>query len=347
MIIPAALRLSLPIAAFGLLHPAAYAQPYAHISGTAQGTTYQLTYRPNPFPLPTTALDTIFNDINQSLSRYTEQSLTSTFNRSTTGVPLDIHLRTVIQAAQSVAYSSNGAFDITILPAMEAWGFGNTTIHSPPSRRRLHQIRKDIDYRLLALRNDSLVKTRPEVRIDPNGIAQGYTVDRIAERLSQAGITDFLIELGGEIRLQGNNPDGKPWTVGIERPTLTLPTNTQIGWAIQPDRAAVTSSGVYRTIRYLQNKPYPHIIDPRRAKPVRNDILSVTVIAPDALTADAVDNTCLVLGPRRALHWVSTLPDVDIFMVCRRRKGRLREYRTNGFPKPHIYGTPAQKRSTP
>jgi len=303
------------------------------ITGQAQGTSYLISYRPSPNVLPGPIFDSILQSVDRSLSNYNDRSLLSTFNRSSTGIPMDAHLLRVIRASQDFSTSSSGAFDITIAPAMTAWGFGPQPASTLPNTLTLDSIRKQIDFQLLLIRNDSLLKRNPLVKIDVNGIAQGYTVDLIAERLETNGISDYLIELGGEIRLKGQNPQGKPWTVGVERPFTPPFAQSTAGWIITPDRPAVTTSGVYRNRRTIEGRSFTHVIDPRTATPVDNDILSVTVMAPDAMTADAVDHTCLVLGRRKCLRWVSTLPQVDVFIVYRDGRGRIHTRTTDGFPK--------------
>jgi thiamine biosynthesis lipoprotein len=257
---------------------------------------------------------------------------------------MDMHLQRVVQASLAFSKASEGAFDITIAPAMTAWGFGPIGVLKIPAPHQIDSIQKRIDYRLLLIRNDSLLKRSPLVQIDVNGIAQGYTVDLIAERLSAAGIAHYLIELGGEIRLKGQNPQGRPWSIGVEWPTATPISPTPYGWTFMPDRPGVTTSGVYRNRRTIEGSSYTHVIDPRTAKPVDNDILSVTVIAPDAMTADAVDHTCLILGRRRSLRWVSSLQDVDIFIVYKDIRGRIRTQSSRGFPKASMADGGVQRR---
>jgi len=308
----------------------AFAQPYQHLRGQAQGTTYQISYQPRPRALPPPAFDSIFQAIDLSLSLYNPASLISAFNRSRLGIHADTHLLHIAQAALHFSESSQGAFDITILPAMDAWGFGQTPVQRLPTAKALQILSSHIGYKHLTIRNDSLLKDIPQVQIDCNGIAQGYTVDLIAQRLEQAGITDYLVELGGEIRLKGKNPQGKPWNIGIEAPPGIA--SKAHSWTVAPSNGAITSSGIYRNIRRIQGREIGHILDPRSAQPANSQVVSVTAIAPTAMTADAIDHTCHVLGVEASLQWVSHMKGVAIMLVYRDGQGKLRDTASLGFP---------------
>lgn len=306
------------------------AHGYRNISGKAQGTTYRISYRPAPDTIPLHAIDSILLSVEKSLSLYDSSSLICAFNRSITGVRIDRHLKAVVTSALAFSSSSGGAFDITIQPVMEAWGFGPVEVGQLPSQHSLDSLRPFIGYRHLAIRHDSLLKDNPSIRINCNGIAQGYTVDLLADQLLASGIRDYLVELGGEIRLNGVNSAGEPWKVGIEDPsTDRLPVIA--GW-IRPGTGAVTSSGNYRNQRSIEGRQVGHVMDPRTARPTSRGVLSVCVKATDAMTADALDNTCMVLGARKSLRWIRTIPGADLRIVYRNRLGRTRVRTTKGFP---------------
>lgn len=275
-------------------------------------------------------IDSILRSVDKSLSLYDSSSLICAFNRSRTGIRADTHLRNVVSSALSFSLSSHGAFDITVKPVMDAWGFGDTKIVEAPSRRITDSLKRIIGFKHLTIRDDSLLKDDPDIRIDCNGIAQGYTVDLLAERLIACGMTDFLVELGGEIRLKGLNPDGVPWKIGIEEPRNdrlpVVPRN------IQPGTGAVTSSGNYRNFRSVEGHRVGHVMDPRTARPSSQRMMSVCVTAIDAMTADAIDNTCLVLGVRKSLRWIRRMKGVSIRMIYRNRHGRMKVKASQSFP---------------
>lgn len=308
---------------------------FLHVKGKAQGTTYQISYRPAQGPIPSAVFDSILLSVDKSLSLYNSASLICAFNRSRTGIRADTHLQNVVTSALLYSNSSNGAFDITIKPVMDAWGFGMAEVGRIPTRRFTDSLKRTIGFRHLTIRNDSLLKDEPHIRIDCNGIAQGYTVDLLASYLIALGITDFLVELGGEIRLNGLNPEGLPWYVGIEDPRNgRLPV---VAARIQPGTGAVTSSGNYRNIRSIEGQIIGHIMDPRTARPAIHRMLSVCVTASDAMTADAIDNTCMVLGVRKSLRLVRKFRGADIRIVYQNWYGRTKVKASKGFP--HLQGS--------
>jgi thiamine biosynthesis lipoprotein len=183
----------------------------------------------------------------------------------------------------------------------------------------------------LTFRGDSLCKQDPLLQIDCNGIAQGYTVDLLADHLESRGVHDYLVELGGEIRLSGQNREGRPWKVGVEEPSVDGEGSHVLSRVLQPGRAAVTTSGSYRQSVERGGRTYSHIIDPATGHPIDNGMLSATIVASDAMTADALDNVCMVMGPVRSMKWLSGRKDVEAYLVYRGTDGRIRDTATAGF----------------
>ena len=311
-------------------HSRAQTPAYRFLTGKAQGTTYHISYRPTTDTLPSIRFDSILLSVDKSLSLYDSSSLICAFNRSTHGIRMDAHMRVVITHSLALSASSKGAFDITVKPVMDAWGFGAHTVTQVPTRRMIDSLKRIIGYRHLIVRNDSLLKDDPAIRIDCNGIAQGYTVDLLSASLMNAGISDYLVELGGEIRLQGLNPAGLPWYVGIEDPALDrIP---HMNGRIQPGSGAITTSANHRNLRSIQGRMIGHVMDPRTAMPASQSVLSVCISAADATTADALDNTCMVLGVRKSLRWLRRFKGAEMRMVYRNRYGRMRIKTSKGFP---------------
>lgn len=303
---------------------------FRDIRGKAQGTTYHISYRPAPDTLAHHVIDSLLHSVDRSLSLYDTGSLICAFNRSLSGIRMDKHMHRVVTSSLQYSASSKGAFDITVKPVMDAWGFGASEVTQIPDRRSIDSLKRIISYRHLTIRNDSLLKDDPRIRIDCNGIAQGYTVDLLAECLIAIGISDYLVELGGEIRLNGLNPDGLPWMIGIEGPRMGR-TPGMDGF-IQPGTGAVTSSGNYRNSRSIVGRTVGHVMDPRKARPASGRITSVCITAPDAMTADALDNTCLVLGVRKSIRWIRTMTKAETRLIYMDRHGYLKVKASKGFP---------------
>ena len=298
--------------------------PFQVLTGRAQGTTWQIRYASGQPVLDTSCVGALFAEVDRSLSLYESQSLISVFNRSPHGNLVDSHLARVVEKSIEFHALSHGAFDITVKPLIDLWRDKSTGY----ARRNVRKVRVCTGSGLLRLKGDSLLKGCPGLQIDCNGIAQGYTVDLLAALVESHGIRDYLVELGGEIRCAGLNPEGEPWTVGIEVPSEE---GSVLGKRIRPSGRAVTTSGNWHLEKGIDGRPPVHIMDPRSGRPARNGMVSATVLAADAMTADALDNVCMVLGPSGAVRFIEGFPGADAWLVYRDAKGRLRDTATKGF----------------
>ncbi len=243
---------------------------------------------------------------------------------------MDNHFINVVKRSIETYHETRGAFDITVKPLVEAWGFGVKPRNSIPDSAKILAIKKCIGSLMLKINKNTLRKRQPCVQIDCNGIAQGYSVDLIANFLEKNKISRYLVELGGEIRVKGKNQDEKQWTVGIEKPgddADFLPVQHRI----YLDEAAVTTSGSYRRFYENGSKTYSHIIDPVTGYPVDNGMISVTVIAKDAITADAYDNAFMVMGLEKSFAFLATKKNIEAFFVYKKKDGIISDTATKGF----------------
>ncbi|MGL6269337.1 MAG: FAD:protein FMN transferase, partial [Chitinophagaceae bacterium] len=176
-----------------------------------------------------------------------------------------------------------------------------------------------------------LIKENMRVQIDCNGIAQGFTVDLISALMESQGIKHYLIELGGEIRVLGLNDKEQPWSIGIESSKINDLGNHPLSLVIRPEKGAVTTSGSYRNNFSKGEKLFSHMINPETGYPISNGMISATVIAPDAITADALDNVCMVLGPAASLKFLRQYTNVEAYLVFERADGKLADTATQGF----------------
>jgi FAD:protein FMN transferase len=297
------------------------------VKGLAQGTTYTIKYHAVGHLIAKDRIDSVLSDIDKSLSLYREDSRISHFNRARTSYPSDTHLSHVLNIGLQLQSVSNGAFDIRLYNVSQAWGFGPHPANRPPSRHKIRRLKPRASDAVW-LSNDSLKKSKPSIRIDLDGVAQGYTVDRLADLLHQHMITDYMVELGGEIRTSGERQDGTPWKIGVEAPQNSEDVQMMM---LAPGDGAITTSGSYRKTRTFGGRTYSHVIDPRTGRPIENGMLSCTVIAPNAMLADALDNVGMVLGPTAAIEVFATFPSVEAFFVWRDPKGVIRTRGTLGF----------------
>ncbi len=279
------------------------------------------------------AIDRLLQQLDHSLSIYQPHSLISAFNRSEKGMELDQHLYAVVKKALRTYRDTRGKFDFTVQPLVQAWGFGSNSIDHPPDSQTIAALRACVGSNLLTLKGKRLIKKKPCVTIDVNGIAQGYSVDRMADLLQNSGVKDFVVELGGEIRVSGRRPSGEPMQIGIETPAADDAIEPYVQKVLAVDRGAITTSGNYRKTYEWQGKSIHHIIDPSTGYPADNNLLSVTVYASDALTADAYDNALMLMGLENAMRFVDRHPNISAHFIFRRNNGDIADTASSRFPK--------------
>lgn len=302
------------------------------LSGFAQGTSWNITYFNCDSIISQSSIDSIFNSIDSSLSIYKPYSLITQFNNSTRGVKTDKHLYNVVRSSLAISKHTAGLSDITVGPLVAAWGFGVKDQNNIPGDEEIKNILACVGYKKIKLSNDSLIKNDPCVKIDVNGIAQGYTVDVITRYLTKKGINDFLVELGGELRAKGKKqPDNKPFRIGIESPSGDDFNAQPMQKIITVTTGAITTSGNYRKFYENKGKKYSHIIDPRTGKSVDNEMISVTVFAKDATTADAYDNALMLMGLEHALRYIERRTDMAAFIIYKTKDGSIADTASTRF----------------
>lgn len=292
------------------------------INGTAQGTTYHITYYAADSVVKKKQIDSILDKIDSSLSLYKSYSLINRFNSSKEGMAVDEHFIKVVKKAQEVYKTTNGLFDITIYPLTEAWGFGPKRMDTVPQAATVRQLLSCVDSRLLYWRGQKLMKKKPCVKIDANGIAQGYSVDVLADFFEQNGIQNYLIELGGEIRIKGRKPDNQKMSVGIEAPGEESDFSL-IEKIVYLDKGAITTSGNYRRYYESNGKKISHLLNPRTGYSLQNELISVTVYAKDAMTADGYDNAIMAMGLKKGLAFVEKNKDLAAHFIYKKNDGTV------------------------
>jgi thiamine biosynthesis lipoprotein len=289
---------------------------FANIRGFTQGSTYSITFENLSATDPSkiqNAVEQIFSSVDLSLSVYNDSSVISRVNRNETD-KTDRFLEEVLVMSKKISVLTNGAFDVTVGPLVKAWGFG------PDGRRSadtatIKGLLNLVGYSKLSVRDGRVYKADKAIVIDVNAIAQGYTVDIVYSYLESLGIKNFLIEVGGEVRVKGMHTD-RPWKIGIDKPTDN---NDSPGSDLQTiirlhDRALATS-GNYRKFYIEDGIRYSHTIDPFTGFPAKNSLLSATIIAKDCATADALATACMVMGTPRAKELIMSLKGVDAYFI--------------------------------
>ncbi len=270
--------------------------------------------------------------LDSSLSLYKPYSRINAFNNSKEGLVLDEHLQKVVEKSLQVHASTYGAFDITVWPLVNAWGFGLKKIDAAPAQAMIDSIMPCIGSDKLQLKGNVLRKQLSCVQLDVNGIAQGYSVDVLAALLETKGITNYLVEIGGEIRVRGRKqPGNERMKIGIESPgeAFSAPRLQKI---LVIDSGAITTSGSYLKYYESNGRRITHIIDPRTGNTIQNELISVTVFAKDAITADAYDNALMVMGLENALRFLQNRKELEAYFIYT-KQGRLHDTATTGFYK--------------
>ena len=312
--------------------PTAIAPKAIRFTGRAQGTSYHITYYAGDTLVRHSQIDSIFQKIDSSLSLYQPYSLVSQFNKSNTGIEADEHLLYVVGKAKQVFRKTRGIFDITIFPLTDAWGFGPVRHSGLPDSGRVKSILSCINTELVVQKGNRLIKKKACVQLDPNGIAQGYTVDVIADFFEKSGIENYIIELGGEIRVKGRKPGGEKMSIGIEAPGEDADFSV-INKIIYPSSGAITTSGSYLGYYESDGKRVSHLLDPRTGYPVDNELICVTVYAKDAITADAYDNAIMAMGLKKGLAFVNRQKELAAHFIYRHADGSIRDTMSRRFPK--------------
>jgi thiamine biosynthesis lipoprotein len=306
---------------------------YVKLEGYAQGTTYHITYENSANRNFSFQIDSILKAFDLSLSEYIPQSIISRINANDTSVETDDLFRTVFNKAQEVNKNSDGAFDITVGPLVEAWGFGPKG-KLTNSKSHIDSLLKYVGMDKVKIVGKKLIKKYPQVSIDVNALAQGFSVDVVCKFLDSYRINNYVVEIGGELKTKGKNVKGEKWQVGIDKPVDgSNKTNEQLQAIISLSDKAIATSGDYRKFFVEDGKKYAHHIDPHTGNPAKQNILSASIIADECITADAYGTACMVLGLEKSIKLLSKHKDLEAYLIYTDEKGKFCEYVTKGARK--------------
>jgi thiamine biosynthesis lipoprotein len=300
------------------------------LKGYAQGSTFQITYYGKPKKPIDQSILNLLSQIDSSVSTYQANSIISKINAGQHGIKTDTIFRACFRKAKAIWSSSNGAFDPTVMPLVNAWGFGQKKT-SKPNKGYIDSLMPSIGFNLIALNADTIVKHHPNVSLDFNAFAQGYSVDLVANLLKQAGLKHFVVEIGGEVYANGHKPKKEQWQLGIEQPIDNpngINPNLQ---TVYLQNQAISSSGNYRKFFIQDGVKYAHHIDPKTGYPAQNNLLSVSVVASECITTDASATALLVMGLEASKTYLNQHPELQAMLVYANASGRLELYKTPGF----------------
>lgn len=304
--------------------------------GYTQGTTYSIRYMSPKGENHQKIIDQVLLKVDHSLSTYKEASVISKINNNES-MQTDSLFIDVFEMAVKIAKETDGAFDPTIAPIVNFWGFGFEEIQNKDEK--VHAgLMETVGYESLSLKDCLLVKTHPNTQLDFNAIAQGYTVDLIAQELQKIGIRDYMIEVGGELICNGLNAEGQLWRIGIDKPTEEIE-EKRFQAIIEVDNKAVASSGNYRNFNVDEKngEKYVHTIQPKSGKPIQSNLLSVTIVSESCIEADAYATACMVMGLEESIAFIDKKPELEALLIYSGPKGQWLKYQTEGFTEMCVY----------
>ena len=286
--------------------------PYQHDRGMVFGTVYHITYQSSKSLQKD--IEAELAKVDASLSPFNEHSIITAVNENRDTV-VNKMFSDVFALAMKISDSTNGAFDITVAPLVNAWGFGFKG-GAMPSRHQVDSLKALVGYHKVSLTNGRVSKTDPRIMLDCSSIAKGYGCDVVAKFLSAKGIDNYMVEIGGEIVTRGISEKRLPWKIGVTKPTDdSLNVNQEIQTIINVTDKAMATSGNYRNFYYKNGRKYAHTIDPSTGYPVQHNILSSTVIADDCATADAYATAFMVMGLDKAKTILSRHPELMAYFI--------------------------------
>lgn len=294
-----------------------------HFGGSTMGSSYSIQYvrtvnTPGPKALQS-EVEGILREIDQQVSTYRNDSVIERFNELPANLcqPMPAALLHLVRTGEQLSRASDGAFDLTVEPLLNLWGFGpQARALKVPDAASLAQVRQRVGYQHLRIDGEQLCKDAA-VEVDFNSIAAGYAVDRIAELLSSRGIHSYLAEATGELKAAGRKPDGTPWRIALEEPRDDRQVAEKI---ISVDGFGVSTSGDYRNYFEQDGQRYSHTLDARSGAPISHSLASVTVLHASALMADGLSTLLLILGPERGWDYAEQ-HQIAAFFVMREGSG--------------------------
>lgn len=302
--------------------------PFRTNEGLVFGTVYKITYQ-HADDLQNEIKEAML-EVDNSLSPYNPNSIITRINHNQ-DTTLNEHFTHVFELAQQISAETEGAFDITVAPLVNAWGFGfKHSIDIEPSV--IDSLRQFIGYQKIQMIDGKMVKEDPRLMLDCSAIAKGYGVDRVARLLDKKGVQHYMVDIGGEVVVKGKNSRMKTWRIGINKPVEdSLSVNQELQTILEVSGVGMATSGNYRKFYYKDGKRYAHTIDPRLGTPIQHNILSATVLAKDCTTADAYATAFMVMGLEKAKAFCEQHPELNAYLICAGEGDSYEIYYTPGM----------------
>ena len=300
------------------------------MEGYAQGSTYHITYIDKQNRDFQPDIEKILVDFDSSVSTYIPNSIISRINSNQKNVVVDNYFITCFNKAKEVWQNTHGAFDPTVYPLVNAWGFGPGK-KQKIEKTKIDSILKFVGFNLIKLKGNKVVKKDPRVALDFNAFAQGYSVDVVSEFLNSKGITSYIVEIGGEVYAKGKNINNEFWKIGIEKPIDNKESENPLKAIVNLENLAIATSGNYRRFIIEDGVKYAHHLDPKTGYPTKNNLLSASIIAKECITSDAYATGILVMGLEKAKVFLESHPEIQAYLIYSDEKGNYQVFETPGL----------------
>jgi len=306
-----------------------FGQKQVLLEGYAQGTTYHIQYIDVKGKNYQKKINQLLINFEKSVSTYQVNSVISKVNNNQK-VRLDSYFTTCFVKAKEIYKSTSGAFDPTVAPLVNAWGFGPQK-KQEISSHLIDSLLQFVGFDLIDLKENKIIKKDPRIALDFNAFAQGYSVDVVADFLRKKGISSFLVEIGGEVYAQGKQLNDENWIIGIEEPVDNQTSGNPYKAILRLDGKAIATSGNYRRYFIENGVKYVHHIDPKTGYPTKNNLLSASVISTSCLNSDATATGLLVMGLEKAINYLKNHKELEAYLIYTDEKGNYLSYATVGF----------------
>lgn len=289
-----------------------HSMPYQQCSGVIFGTTYHVTYQYDE-DLKAEVVDKL-KEVDAALSMFNERSTISKINNNQAVEPDKMFLD-VFQLAQQVSKDTHGAFDITVAPLVNLWGFGFKHAQEP-TKHAIDSLRQFVGYQKVSYDGKTIQKQDPRIMLDCSAIAKGYGTDVVARLMDEKGVKNYLVEIGGEVVTRGISEKRVPWKIGVTKPTDdSLHIGNELQTVLNVTDKAMATSGNYRNFYYKGGRKYAHTINPKTGRPVQHNILSATVLCNQCAKADAYATAFMVMGLDKAREVLERNPDLMVYFI--------------------------------
>lgn len=309
------------------------------ISGFAQGTTYHITYFDQKNRDFKPEIEELLNDFNKSVSLYDTSSIITKVNNNDGNVIIDEYFKVCFNKSMEVSKATDGAFDVTVGPLVDGWGFSFKKKERMDSAE-VDSILKFTGYQLVEMTGGKVIKKDKRVELDFNALAQGYSVDLVSRLLDSENISSYIVEIGGEVYAKGKKPNGDYWKVGIEKPVDNREGSNPLIAVAKIENKALNTSGNYRKF-YIENGiRYSHEISPKTGYPAYNNVLSATVLANDCISADAYATAFMVMGLEKSIQFLSKHHELSAYLIYSDEKGNYQIFESPELKNIITEGTP-------